>query len=185
MLLIAGLGNPGSRYASTRHNVGFMLADRLASRWGVNFTRFSASCLTARGRFNDSDLLLAKPQTYMNLSGSAVAELLRYFRIEPSSCLVVYDEVALPLGRIRFRPAGSAGGHRGMQSIIDVVGTSEIPRLRIGVGGSREVPDLAAYVLDRFESAETDVLEQVLDRCEEGVESFLTRGLEATMARFN
>ncbi len=185
MYLIAGLGNPGVRYAWSRHNVGFMLADRLARRWNLGFGKFSSRALTARGSAAGQEVLLVKPLTFMNLSGSAVAELMRYYRIEPAACLVVYDEVALPLGKIRFRPGGSSGGHRGMQSVIDALGTAEIPRLRIGVGGRQQIPDLTAFVLGSFEADEREVLEQTLARCEEGVESFLVQGMERTMALFN
>lgn len=169
----------------TRHNVGFMLADRLARRWQLSFSRFSSSSLAAKGRFGDVDVLLTKPQTFMNLSGAAVAEIMRYFRVEPGACLPVYDEVALPLGKVRFRPGGSSGGHRGMQSIIDSLGTADLPRLRIGVGCEREIPDLSEFVLSRFEPAEVELLEQTLDRCEVGVERFLELGIERTMALFN
>lgn len=185
MYLIAGLGNPGSRYSQSRHNVGFMLADRLARRWNLNFGKFSARALTARGSAAGRDVLIVKPLTFMNLSGEAVAEVVRYYRIEPDTCLVIYDEAALPLGKIRFRPGGTAGGHRGMQSVIDCLGTADIPRLRIGVKAVNEIPDLAGYVLADFEAEERAILERTLDRCEEGVESYLAQGMERTMALFN
>jgi PTH1 family peptidyl-tRNA hydrolase len=183
--LIAGLGNPGSRYSRSRHNVGFMLADRLARRWNLNFGKFSPRALTARGSAAGREVLVVKPLTFMNLSGVAVAELVRYYRLDPDACLVVYDEAALPLGKIRFRPGGTSGGHRGMQSVIDCLGTTEIPRLRIGVRTLHEIPDLADYVLGNFEADEREILEQTLDRCEEGVESYLAQGMERTMALFN
>ncbi len=185
MRLIAGLGNPGRRFTKTRHNVGFMLIDRLAKRGDSALTRFGSTALTARMRLAEQDLLLLKPQTYMNLSGTSVRELIRYFGLDVGESLIVYDDVALPLGKIRFRASGSSGGHKGMQSIIEHLGTIEIPRLRIGIAGDRGSADLAGYVLDRFTGSEIEVLTEVLGTCEQAVEYYLLEGIDRAMARFN
>lgn len=185
MRLIAGLGNPGRRFTNTRHNVGFMLIDRLAKRGNSSLTNFGSVGSTSRLRLVGQDLLLLKPQTYMNLSGTAVRELVRYFDLTISESLIVYDDVALPLGKIRFRASGSSGGHKGMQSIVEHLGTMDIPRLRIGIAGDKVSPDLAGYVLDKFSGAETEVLSSVLDSCEEAVEFYLLEGIDRAMARFN
>jgi len=183
--LIAGLGNPGRRYRNTRHNVGFMLIDRLAERGSCSLTNFGSMATTARMQWADQDLLLVKPQTYMNLSGTAVRELIRYFGLDVGESLIVYDDVALPLGKIRFRASGSSGGQKGMQSIIEHLGTIEIPRLRIGIAGERGRRDLAGYVLDRFTGSDSEVLADVLGTCEEAVEYYLLEGIDRAMARFN
>lgn len=184
MYLIAGLGNPGRRYAQTRHNVGFMLVDRLARRSQLRFSTF-LSAEVARWKESDIDAVLVKPQTYMNLSGPAVAALIRYYKVDLAECLVVYDEVALPLGQVRFRASGSSGGHKGMASVIESVGTDAVPRLRIGIAGEPRRGSLADYVLNRFRSAEASLLDEVLDRCMSGVESFMLKGIDRTMAEFN
>ncbi|MEJ2081602.1 MAG: aminoacyl-tRNA hydrolase, partial [Acidobacteriota bacterium] len=183
MYLIAGLGNPGRRYRKTRHNVGFMLVDRLAERSGLVFSSFRTASLIARGVLADRPVLLLKPQTFMNASGSSVREVIRYFDLPLERCLVVYDEVALPLGKIRYRRSGSAGGHRGMQSVIDQLGSQEIPRLRIGIAGEHPTDELVRYVLAKFARGEMDLLREVLEHCEESIGVFLGGGIEQAMDR--
>jgi peptidyl-tRNA hydrolase, PTH1 family len=183
--LIAGLGNPGIRYRNTRHNVGFMLVDRLAARAGVPFSSFHKLAVFSRAMIADRGVILAKPQTYMNLSGVAVGDLVRYFGLDPSQCLTVYDDVALPLGNIRFRRSGSSGGHKGMQSIITHLGTRDLARLRIGIGGGASPGALTGFVLGRFRGSEKPRLEEVLERCEEAVEVYLREGIDRAMGLFN
>lgn len=185
MYLIAGLGNPGRRYRKTRHNVGFMVVDRLAERSGLTFSSFRVASLVARSVLVDRPVMLLKPQTFMNASGTAVREAIRYFDLRLEDCLVVYDEVALPLGRIRFRRSGSAGGHKGMQSVIDHLGTHEIPRLRVGIAGEQPAEDLVGYVLGKFARSEQGLLEETVDHCIEGIEVFLREGVDRAMARYN
>jgi PTH1 family peptidyl-tRNA hydrolase len=162
-----------------------MLVDRLAERFGLIFSPFRSASVTARGVLFDRPTILVKPQTFMNLSGSAVREVVRYFDLPLEQCLVVYDEVALPLGKVRFRPSGSAGGHKGMQSVIDHLGSQEVPRLRIGIAGEHPSENLAAYVLNNFARSEQSLLAEALDHGEEGIEVFLSEGIDRAMARFN
>ena len=161
------------------------LIDRLAERSDASSTKFGSSGVIHRLKWAGQDLLLLKPQTYMNLSGMAVRELVRYFDLEVGEGLIVYDDVALPLGKIRFRSSGSSGGHKGMQSIIEQLGTMEVPRLRVGIAGDNVGSDLSGYVLNRFTSAEAEVLSEVLETCEKAVEFFLLEGIDRAMARFN
>ena len=178
--LLVGLGNPGREYRDTRHNVGFLVADRLAAREARRVrTEKSWQAEVARA----GDLLLCKPLTYMNLSGQAVRPLSHFYKIEPAQVLVVLDDMALPLGKLRFRASGSAGGHNGLQSIIEHFGTPDVPRLRIGIGSAEQ--DAVDHVLGRFALEERPVLEQSLDRAMEAIDCARTRGLEAAMNAFN
>lgn len=183
--LIAGLGNPGPRYQNNRHNVGFRVVELLASGRGKQFesrlTKSLSCVLTAR----NGDVVLIKPQTYMNRSGAAIRELLQSVQAEPAELLVVYDDEALPLGDLRIRRSGSAGGQKGMQSIIDALGTRDIPRLRIGIGAERKPKDLSEYVLSDFTRAERRLLEEVLSRAVQAIDVILAEGLEPAMSRFN
>lgn len=185
MKLLAGLGNPGPRYSSTRHNVGFMLVDRLAAELGVKVTRAAFRGLTAEGSLDGEKILLLKPQIYMNLSGDSVAEAMRYYRIDPGDILVAYDDLDLDLGRLRFRPSGSAGGHRGAQSIIDLLGTDKFPRLRMGIGRPQAGFEVIDYVLSTFGPSEVPALNGMLERASQGVRAALGDGIEAAMSRFN
>lgn len=179
--LVVGLGNPGAEYAGTRHNAGFMVVERLAAAGRVAFRRERAwKCELAR----DGDLLLSKPLTYMNASGEAVRALADFFKIAPSEMLVVSDDLALPLGKLRLRPSGSAGGHNGLRSIAAHLGTQEIPRLRIGIGAAVR-GETVDYVLGRFEEEERADFEAGLVRAEEAVRAVQQRGLAAAMNAFN
>lgn len=184
MKLIVGLGNPGSRYASTRHNVGFMVLDRLAARCGAPLTKRQCNAVVATSNIERERVHLAKPQGYMNLSGDTVGCLLRYYRMTPPDLLVVYDDRDLPMGRIRLRERGSAGGHRGITSIISVLGTAEFPRLRVGIGRPPD-QDAVDHVLGRFSGEELATMEAALDRAVEAVECALAEGLPAAMNRYN
>jgi PTH1 family peptidyl-tRNA hydrolase len=179
--LIAGLGNPGSEYEHTRHNAGFMIVDRLAARLGVTFSRERKF----EGLFaKTGNLFLLKPQTYMNLSGRSVAAVCQFYRIEPAEVLVVYDDVALPEGRVRLRASGSAGGHNGMRSIIACLGTDEFPRLRFGVGAA-DGKSLVGHVLAPFDPATREALDKSLENAVEAASMAALRGMAAAMNHFN
>jgi len=184
-VLLVGLGNPGPRYRGTFHNVGFEVVDEIARRHGVLFGSSPADALLARIRRTGGDVLLVKPLTFMNLSGFAVAELARYFRVELADLLVVADEVSLPVGRLRARPRGSDGGHRGLQSIIEQLGTQEFCRLRVGVGRGDERRDLADHVLSGFAEDEKPEIERAIGRAVDAAEAFVTDGIDVVMNRFN
>jgi PTH1 family peptidyl-tRNA hydrolase len=181
--LIVGLGNPGREYARTRHNVGFEVVDALAKRHHVRIIRRMGRALIARARIAGQDVTLAKPQTFMNLSGQAVAHIARREKIEPSEILVIYDDMDLPLGRIRLRPDGSSGGHKGMRSIIERLGTTEFPRLRIGIGSADR--DAALHVLSRFRRGEREVARKAIRSAADAVEMILSEGIEPAMNLYN
>ncbi len=183
--LIVGLGNPGREYAQTRHNAGFLLADALAARLGVRFRRLQFKALTTDARYGEAKIILAKPQTYMNLSGQAVAPLLRFYKIPPERLLVAYDDLDLPLGTVRLRPKGGHGGHKGMRSIIERLGTQEFPRLRLGIGRPPGRMDAAAYVLQPFSPAEKDLMSLAIARGVEGIFRWWEEDLSAAMNLVN
>ena len=179
-----GLGNPGPRYAGTRHNVGFEVLDELAGRRGLTFLSAPADALVARIRTADDTILLAKPLTFMNESGRAVGELTRYYKIDLADLLVVVDEVQLPLGKLRARARGSAGGHNGLKSIVAHVG-QEFSRLRLGVGRGDGRRDLADHVLSRFEDDEAAEAERMIARAADAADTFITAGIAAVMNQYN
>jgi PTH1 family peptidyl-tRNA hydrolase len=186
--LVAGLGNPGEEYRGTRHNIGFAVVDELARRADVTFENAPphalADALVARWRRPDGQVLLAKPLTFMNASGQAVGGLMRYFKIDAPDVLVVVDEVQLPLGKLRARARGSAGGHNGLKSVIAHLG-DDFARLRIGIGRGQPERELADHVLARFDRSETADVERATARAAEAVETFITSGIEAMMNRYN
>lgn len=185
MRIIVGLGNPGRRYQGTRHNVGFAVADEAARRIGADFESGRAETLTARHGRGPDAVLVAKPLTMMNLSGESVAGLAGFYKVDPASILVVADDVNLPLGRLRLRARGSAGGHNGLRSIIGCLGTEEFPRLRVGVGRGDPRRDLADHVLARFDGDERDEVERAIARAADAVDTFLAEGIEAAMNQYN
>jgi PTH1 family peptidyl-tRNA hydrolase len=179
--LIVGLGNPGKEYTRNRHNVGFMLLDRLGDDLQVTFSRRKSNAAFAECLLDGKKVYLAKPQTFMNDSGRSVEGLVRYFHIPESQLLVVYDELDLPTGNIRIRPAGGSGGHRGVRSIIHELGTQEFPRMRIGIGRPPGKMDPADYVLQDFSADESIELPLVLKRAAECVRIFVQEGIQAAM----
>ena len=185
LYLIIGLGNPGAAYRETRHNIGFKLADLLSAQGRRPFERREAQSLLCRTERAGRNLLLAKPQTYMNRSGRAVRALLEIYPVDLSRLLIVYDEAALPFGKLRFRRAGSSGGQKGMGSIIQALGTERIPRLRIGVGGDEPAGNVADYVLSEFDRKEREQLDEILERAVRACDSWLKEGIDQAMARFN
>jgi PTH1 family peptidyl-tRNA hydrolase len=180
--VIAGLGNPGPKFRGTRHNVGFDVLDLMARRAAVQFESSPASALTARWR--DRDALLVKPLTFMNLSGQAVGELVRYFKVEIADVLVIFDEAQLPLGKLRARARGSAGGHNGLKSVIEHLG-SDVARLRLGIGRGDGGRDLADHVLARFDTDEGAEAERMIARAADAAETFLTSGIAVVMNQYN
>lgn len=183
--LVVGLGNPGREFRANRHNVGFMAADKLAERLGTSFSRMESKALVARSDYDGNRLILAKPQTYMNLSGQAVAALARFYKIQIENLIVVYDDVDLPFGALRLRPGGGSGGHKGMASIIERLGTQEFPRLRIGIDRPPGRMEAADYVLQDFSSHEVESLPAILDRATEAILFYIAQGLTAAMNKFN
>jgi PTH1 family peptidyl-tRNA hydrolase len=180
--LIVGLGNPGAKFRGTRHNIGFATLDELARRAGVEFESAPVGALIARWRPREA--LLAKPLTFMNASGEAIGGLVRYFKIDPAELLVVVDEVQLPLGRLRARARGSAGGHNGLKSVIAHLG-EEFSRLRVGVGRGDAGRDLADHVLARFDKDEAAEAGRMMTRAADAAEMFIASGIAAVMNSFN
>lgn len=186
MKLIVGLGNPGPEYRETRHNVGFLVVDALAARWRVSDQwREKFDALQVKTIVGGEGVIAAKPLTFMNLSGQAVAGLAGFFKVEPSDVFVVTDDVALPLGRLRVRPEGGAGGHNGLKSLIQHLGTHAFPRMRVGVGRGDDRRDLADYVLGRFDADERETVSAVVLRAADAAETFLRDGIERAMNAFN
>jgi peptidyl-tRNA hydrolase, PTH1 family len=184
--LIAGLGNPGLKYAGNRHNVGFRCVQRLAEAHGVSFDKTQKHARVGRGFIGADSVVLVLPQTFMNKSGVAVAALVQFYKVPLDHVLVVYDDLDLPLGSIRLRKAGGSGGHKGMQSIIQCLGDSrDFSRLRIGIGRPPGQMDPAAYVLRDFASDQTILLDETLSQAVDGIETWLTDGIEIAMTRHN
>jgi PTH1 family peptidyl-tRNA hydrolase len=181
--LIVGLGNPGRKYHGTRHNVGFDVVDLLAERHRLEWEAAPADALMAKWR--GVSALLVKPLTFMNLSGHALGELMRFYKIAREDVLVIVDDTNLELGRLRARPSGSAGGHNGLKSIIGAFGSEDFARLRVGVGRGDARRDLADHVLARFDPDERAIVAETVSRSADAVELFLTEGIDAVMNRFN
>ncbi|OAT85099.1 aminoacyl-tRNA hydrolase [Desulfotomaculum copahuensis] len=186
MMLVVGLGNPGPEYAASRHNVGFMVIDRLAARLGVAVDRRLQRSLVGQAAAAGEKIILAKPQTYMNASGVAVAGLLRWYRLEPAALLVISDDLDLPAGRLRLRRAGGHGGHNGLRSIIEQTGSRDFARLRIGIGRPADGRmDARDWVLGKFSPAGRELIEPVLDDAAGAVLTIAGEGLDAAMNRYN
>lgn len=183
--LLVGLGNPGRQYAKTRHNIGFLVIDRLAARLETSFTRVQMRSLITDARYLGRRVLLSKPQTYMNESGVAVGALVKFFKVPFTNFLVAHDDVDLPFGTLRLRPGGGSAGQKGVASIQNRLGTQDFPRLRIGVGRPPGGKLAAAYVLQNFSHDEIEFLPPMLDRAAEAVLTFITEGLEIAMTRYN
>lgn len=183
--LIVGLGNPGRQYSHNRHNVGFMLLDRLAGKLGVRFSRVQNRALVTRADHQDRRLVLIKPQTYMNLSGQAVSALQRFYKIPLENLMVTYDEVDLPFGTLRLRPKGGSAGHRGMRSIIQHLSSEEFPRLRLGIGRPPGRMQAADYVLQDFSADEMAELPFMLETGVDALLLYVTEGIAMAMNRYN
>jgi peptidyl-tRNA hydrolase, PTH1 family len=182
--LIVGLGNPGSKYAQTRHNVGFDAIDHLAKRWQITLSdqkRFQG--IAGEGLSGTQKIRLLKPQTFMNLSGQSVRAVLDWYKLDPTAVLVIYDDLDLPLGKLRMRLAGSAGGHNGMKSIISHLGTQAFPRLRLGIGKSQD--ETIGHVLGKFAAAEAPIMREILELSSDAVQLSLRQGIEKSMSLYN
>ena len=180
-----GLGNPGSRYENTRHNIGFRVIDRLAERLGMSVTRSRFKALYDKGRYNGREVILAKPQSFMNLSGGPVRALADYFDISPSEILVVYDEIDLVYGRIKIVSQGGHGGHNGVRSLVDTLKDKNFARIRMGVGRPDPRIEVSDWVLGKFSPEEATTLDELIDRGSEAVCAILADGLMAGMNAFN
>lgn len=184
--LVVGLGNPGDKYENTRHNAGFMVIDALADRKNIPVQRLKHRALTNSAQVGGRRVLLMKPVTYMNLSGEAVADAARFYKIPPERVLVISDEVALPLGKLRLRKSGSAGGHNGLKNIIQHLGTDQFPRLRVGVGDKPHPDyDMIDWVMSKFQGEDKKAMDAAVDRAAEAVEVLLSEGFDKAMSRFN
>lgn len=183
--LLVGLGNPGAKYADTRHNVGFEVVFALADELNVDFSRDRSEAYVGQGTYRSRQVILATPTTYMNRSGRSVAGLLERYEIPRGKLLVIYDDLNLKLGAIRLRSSGSAGGHNGIQDIMDRLGTDEVPRLRIGIGDDYSPGRQVDYVLSPFTSEQRPVIEETVTTAAEACKAFVTEGLQSAMSRFN
>lgn len=184
--LVVGLGNPGAKYENTRHNVGFLVADELAERDGSPIRRLKHHALISNAVLGNQGVLLMKPTTYMNLSGEAVGEAARFYKIPADHVLIISDDVDLPLGKLRIRKSGSAGGHNGLKNIIQHLGTDQFPRLKIGVGGKPH-PDynMADWVLGQLKGEDKKVMDEAVKRAADAIEYLLANGIDRAMNQFN
>jgi len=185
MPLIIGLGNPGSKYAGTRHNIGFKLIDRLTQSMSVRLKTGKGPYLVGKGNHAGHPVYLIKPTTYMNSSGNAVRQALHWYKEDLDSCLICYDDLDLELGTIRLRPRGSAGGHNGIKDIIEKMGTNTFPRLRIGIGNDFPRGQQVNYVLSPFSEEEQEIIGSTLDRAVDATYCFIREGIEQAMNKFN
>lgn len=185
LTIVVGLGNPGNKYENTRHNVGFRTIDHISGKYGIRVDRLRHKALTGDGAIKEERVLLVKPQTFMNLSGESVRDIVEWYKIPPENLIVIYDDADLPAGTIRVRPKGSSGTHNGMKSIIYQLQSDDFPRIRIGIGKAPEGWDLADYVLGRFSSEEAQVMGQSIERASEAAVAVMTEGIVSAMNRYN
>lgn len=183
MYLIAGLGNPGRQYEHSRHNVGFEVIDRLAEKFDIRVNERKHRAICGSGMIEGKKVILVKPQTFMNLSGESIREAADYYR--PQQIIVIYDDVSLEPGQLRIRAKGSAGGHNGVRSVIDRLGTQEFQRVKVGIGARPEKMDLADYVLGHFSGGEMEIMDRAFGQAAEAVAVMLSEGTDAAMNRFN
>lgn len=186
MYLIVGLGNPGRDYVGTRHNIGFEAVDALCSKFDISMNKEKFRAIMGEGRIGGEKVVVAKPQTFMNLSGESVREMRDWYKLEPEEILVIYDDISLPTGKLRIREKGSAGGHNGIKNIIYQLQTDIFPRIKIGVGQPQHPDfDCKDYVLGHFSKEETEILIQTVIRTTEAVETLIAQGAKTAMNRFN
>lgn len=185
MYIIAGLGNPGDKYDNTRHNAGFMTIDKLADKYGIEIGERAHKALIGKGLIEGQRVILAKPQTYMNVSGESIRALVDYYKIEPEELIIIFDDISLEPGQLRIRKKGSAGGHNGIKSIIAHLGTQEFTRIKVGVGEKPPKMDLADYVLGHFLREEQDTMEEAFENGAKAAVSIVTEGTDAAMNQYN
>lgn len=184
MYIVVGLGNPGKKYENTKHNIGFITLDFLAKKNDIKMNKIKHKALVGEGTVSGQKVLLVKPQTYMNLSGNSVREVMEYYKVEPEKLIVIYDDVDLPMGRLRIRKKGSAGTHNGMKSIIYDLQEEGFPRVRIGIGKERKM-SLAGYVLGGFAKEERSLMENAVERAAQAIECMLEKGIDIAMGEYN
>lgn len=184
MYVIAGLGNPGRRYADTRHNMGFITLDHLAEDLGVRIDRVKHRALTGETRISGEKVMLVKPQTFMNSSGESIREIMDFYKVEHDRLIIVYDDLDLDCGVLRIRKKGSAGTHNGMRSVIAMLGYDDFPRIRIGIGGNGRI-DIIDYVIGRFTKEEREPLERAVERACSALKCYIEEGIEKAMNRYN
>ncbi len=186
MYIIAGLGNPGRKYTGTRHNMGFEALDAVAAKYDIDIKKSKFNALYGEGTIEGEKVVLIKPQTFMNLSGDAIREFKNWYKVDNSQIIIIYDDVSLPVGKMRIRKKGSAGGHNGMKSIIYQLNSDEFPRIKLGVGSPENLEfDLADYVLGKFSKNETKVLVQTAINTADAVGEIIKNGCEKAMSKFN
>ena len=185
MYIIAGLGNPGEKYDNTRHNAGFLTIDALAERYGIDVREKAHNALIGRGVIEGKKVILAKPQTYMNLSGECIRALVEYYKVEQEELIIIFDDISLEPGQLRIRKKGSAGGHNGIKSIIAHLGTQEFTRIKVGVGEKPPRMDLADYVLGRFAKEEQDTMREAFETAAKAAVTIMTEGADAAMNQYN
>lgn len=185
VFVIIGLGNPGSRYENTRHNVGFITLDLLSSRHGIRISKVKHKAIIGEGGIEGAKVVLAKPQTYMNLSGESVREIIEWYKTPLRNVIIIYDDVDLPLGKVRIRPKGSSGTHNGMRSILYHVQSEDFPRVRIGIGRPPEGWELADYVLGRFGSEDGKIVGESITAAADAVAAIIKSGVESAMNKYN
>ncbi|MBN1364625.1 MAG: aminoacyl-tRNA hydrolase [Syntrophaceae bacterium] len=185
MYLIIGLGNPGKRYRFTRHNIGFMVLEKIAARWEIDFKHKSFDALWNRGKIDSINVLLAMPQTYMNLSGRSVKKLLAYFKADISNLIVIHDDLDLPFGTFRLKDGGGDAGHKGLKSIIESIGSADFMRVRMGIGKPPDKASVEDYVLRQFNSEESALLQPIIQLATEAVTKIVASGMQKAMAKYH
>lgn len=184
MYVIAGLGNPGKKYENTRHNMGFITIDRLAEKHNIKIDKLKFKALVGEGRITGQKVLLVKPQTYMNLSGESIREVMQFYKLEPEELIVIYDDIDLELGALRIRKFGSAGTHNGMRSVVYQLKSDRFPRIRIGIGNQKK-GDLADFVIGGFSKAEVPVMEETVMKAVSAIECMVEEDIDIAMNRYN
>jgi len=185
LYLIVGLGNPGKKYDNTRHNVGFDTIDMLSHRFGIKVAKLKFKALIGEGNIQGKRVILAKPQTFMNLSGESVRDAVEWYKLPLNNLIIIYDDIDIPLGKIRIRPKGSSGTHNGMKSVIYQIQSDEFPRVRIGIDKPPENWDLADYVLSKFNDHDREIINSSIERASEAVATIIKSGTETAMNLFN
>lgn len=185
LYIIVGLGNPGKEYEETRHNTGFMVLDRLAEKYGIDVRKQKCKALLGQGEINGEKVILVKPQTYMNLSGEAVSEVMKFYKIEKENVIIIFDDIDLPVGKLRVKERGSAGTHNGVKSIVSLLGTTEFKRIKVGVGKQRIGEDLVNHVLGKFPKEDRVLLDEAIEKAVTATEMILEKGVAAAMNQFN
>lgn len=185
MYIVVGLGNPGSKYERTRHNIGFLTIDELSRRHGVKVNKLKFKSLVGEGRIGTEKVVFVKPQTYMNLSGQAVREVMDFYKTSHDKLFVIYDDIDLSAGQLRIRKQGSSGTHNGMRNIIYLCGYDDFPRFRLGISGEQRRGDLADYVISNFSKEEIPVVASSIEKCADAVEMAIEHSIDMAMNRFN